>query len=53
VFENRVLGRIFGLKRCEVTGGLRTQHSEELPCSVLFTKLRYDCGLKEDEVGEA
>jgi hypothetical protein len=30
VFENRVLGRIFGLKRGEVTGGWRKLHSEEL-----------------------
>jgi hypothetical protein len=31
VFENRVLRRIFGPKRDEVTGGLRKQHNEELP----------------------
>jgi hypothetical protein len=30
VFENRVLGRIFGPKRDEVTGGLRKRHNEEL-----------------------
>jgi hypothetical protein len=30
VFENRVLMRIFGLKRDEVTGEWRTLHSEEL-----------------------
>jgi hypothetical protein len=30
VFENRVLRRIFGPKRGEVTGGLRKLHSEEL-----------------------
>jgi hypothetical protein len=30
VFENRVLRRIFGLKRNEVTGGLRKLHNEEL-----------------------
>jgi hypothetical protein len=30
VFENRVLRRIFGPKRDEVTGGLREQHKEEL-----------------------
>jgi hypothetical protein len=29
-FENRVLGRIFGPKRDEVTGKLRKLHSEEL-----------------------
>jgi hypothetical protein len=27
VFENRVLRRIFGLKRNEVTGGLRKLHN--------------------------
>jgi hypothetical protein len=30
VFENRVLRRIFGLKKDEVTGGWRKVHSEEL-----------------------
>jgi hypothetical protein len=30
VFENRVLGRIFGPKRYEVTGGWRKLHNEEL-----------------------
>jgi hypothetical protein len=30
VFENRVLKRIFGPKRNEVTGELRRLHSEEL-----------------------
>jgi hypothetical protein len=30
VFENRVLRRIFGLKRYEVTGGWRKLHNEEL-----------------------
>jgi hypothetical protein len=30
VFENRLLGRIFGLKRDEVTGGWRKLHNEEL-----------------------
>jgi hypothetical protein len=30
IFENRVLRRIFGLKRDEVTGGLRKEHNEEL-----------------------
>jgi hypothetical protein len=30
VFENRVLRRIFGLKRDEVTGGSRKRHNEEL-----------------------
>jgi hypothetical protein len=30
VFENRVLRRIFGLKRDEVTGEWRKLHNEEL-----------------------
>jgi hypothetical protein len=30
VFENRVLTRIFGSKRNEVTGGWRKLHNEEL-----------------------
>jgi hypothetical protein len=30
VFENRVLRKIFGPKRDEVTGGWRKQHNEEL-----------------------
>jgi hypothetical protein len=30
VFENRVLRRIFGLKRGEVMGGWRKLHNEEL-----------------------
>jgi hypothetical protein len=30
VFENRVLRRIFGLKRDRVTGGWRKLHKEEL-----------------------
>jgi hypothetical protein len=35
VFENRVLRRIFGPKRDEVTGGWRKLHNEDL---VLFSK---------------
>jgi hypothetical protein len=30
VFENRMLRRIFGLKKDEVTGELRKLHNEEL-----------------------
>jgi hypothetical protein len=30
VFKNRMLGRIFGPKRDEVTGGWRKLHNEEL-----------------------
>jgi hypothetical protein len=31
VFENRMLRRIFGLKRYDVTGEWRKLHNEELP----------------------
>jgi hypothetical protein len=34
VFENRVLKRIFGPKRDEVTGEWRKLHNEELPFGV-------------------
>jgi hypothetical protein len=30
VFQNRVLRRIFGLKRAEIIGGWRRLHNEEL-----------------------
>jgi hypothetical protein len=30
VFENRVLRRVFGLKRDKVTGGWKIMHNEEL-----------------------
>jgi hypothetical protein len=45
VFENRVLRRIFGPKRDEVTGSLRKLHNEELhylyssPSIIRFIKL--------------
>jgi PAS domain-containing protein len=46
MFENRVLRRIFGLKRDEVTGGWRKLHNEEphdlysSPSIIRITKLR-------------
>jgi hypothetical protein len=46
VFENRVLRRIFGPKRDEVTGGWRKLHNEELhnlyssPSIIRVIKLR-------------
>jgi hypothetical protein len=46
VFENRVLRRIFGPKRDEVTGGWRKLHNEELrdlyssPSIIRMIKLR-------------
>jgi hypothetical protein len=53
VFENRVLRRIFGPKRDEVTGGWRKLHNEEL--HGLYSSPQYcqgDQG-KEDEMGMA
>jgi hypothetical protein len=35
-FENRVLRRIFGPKRDEVTGGWRKMHNEEL-CNLYYS----------------
>jgi hypothetical protein len=44
VFENRVLRRIFGLKRDEVTGDWRKLHNEELhnlyPSPIIFRKIK-------------
>jgi hypothetical protein len=36
VFENKVLRRVFGPKRDEVTGGWRKLHNEELNIPFLF-----------------
>jgi hypothetical protein len=53
VFQNRVLRRIFGSKRDEVTGGWRKLHNQELlnlyssPSIIIIIKS------KEDEVGGA
>jgi hypothetical protein len=40
VFENRVLRRIFGPKRDEVTGGWRKKHNEELHNLIRVIKSR-------------
>jgi hypothetical protein len=53
VFENRVLRRIFGPKRVEVTGGWRKLHYEELHnlySSPSIIRIYQD---KEDEMGRA
>jgi hypothetical protein len=50
VFEKRVLRRIFGPKRDEVTGEWRRLHSEEL-CSVLLTKYYSGDQIKNTEMG--
>jgi hypothetical protein len=52
MFENRVLGRIFGPKRDEVTGRWRKLHNEELH-NKLLTKYYQGDQIKEDEVGGA
>jgi hypothetical protein len=39
MFENRVLRRIFGPKRDEVTGGWRKVHNEEL-CDLYSSRIR-------------
>jgi hypothetical protein len=41
VFENRVLRRIFGLKRDEVTGEWRKLHNEELISSAIKNKIYF------------
>jgi PAS domain-containing protein len=45
VFENRVLRRMFGLKRDEVTGGWRKLHN------ALFARYNENDEIKEDEMG--
>jgi hypothetical protein len=52
VFENRVLRRIFGPKRDEVTGGWRKLHNENLH-KLFFAKYNYNDQVKEDEMGRA
>jgi hypothetical protein len=50
LFENRILRRIFGLKRDEVIGGWRKLHSEELhdlypsPCIIIINEVGRACG---------
>jgi hypothetical protein len=54
VFENRVLRRIFGPKRDEVTGGWRKLHNEELHnLYIFFFKCNWNDQVKEDEMGRA
>jgi hypothetical protein len=52
VFENRVLRRIFGLKRDEVTGEWRKLHNEELHDLYSLLSIRIIKG-EEDEMGVA
>jgi hypothetical protein len=51
VFENRVLRRIFGLKKDEVRGGWRKLHNEELLNS--YTLPNIVRMIKNDEIGRA
>jgi hypothetical protein len=51
VFENRVLRRIFGPKRDEVTGGWRKLHNEEL--HNLYPSPSIIRVIGEDEMGRA
>jgi hypothetical protein len=50
VFENRVLRRIFGPKRDEVTGEWRKLHNEEL---VFLTKYYSGDQIEKNEMGGA
>jgi hypothetical protein len=49
VFENRVVRRIFGPKRNEVTGEWRKLHNEEL--HILYSSPNIIRYIKENEVG--
>ena len=51
VSENRVLRKICGSKRDEVTGGWRRLHNEELLYSILLTKYYLGDKIKKNEVG--
>jgi hypothetical protein len=51
VIENRVLRRIFGVKRGEVTGGWRKLHNKEL--HDLYSSPNIIRIIKEDEMGWA
>jgi hypothetical protein len=51
VFENRVLRRIFGPKRDDVTGGWRKLHNEEL--RYLYSSPNIIRMMKSREIGRA
>jgi len=53
VFENRVLRRIFGPKRDEVTGGWRKLHNNELSDLHSFTKYYSSDQIEKNEMGGA
>jgi hypothetical protein len=50
LFENRVLRRIFGPKRDEMTRGWRKLHNEELHKFYLSTSIMRMIQVKEDDV---
>jgi hypothetical protein len=52
VYENRMLRRMFGPKRDEVTGGLRKLCNEELH-NLLFAEYNSNDQVKEDEMDMA
>jgi hypothetical protein len=52
-FQNRLLWRIFGPKRDEVTGDWRKLNNEELYNSCSFSKCNYSDPVKKDEMGGA
>jgi hypothetical protein len=52
IFENRVLRRIFGPKRDEVTGEWRKVHNEELK-AVLLTRYCSGDKIEKNEMGGA
>jgi hypothetical protein len=53
VFKNRVLRRIFGPKRDEVTGGWRKLRNEELHNLYSSPNTIFNCPVEEDEMGAA
>ena len=53
VFQNRMLRRVFGPKRDEVTWEWRKLHNEELSDSVLLTQYCADGKIENNEVGGA
>ena len=53
MFENRVLRRVFGPKRDEVTGEWRKLHNEELSELVLLTQYYAGGKIEKNEMGVA
>jgi hypothetical protein len=50
VFENRMLRKIFGPKRNEVTGGCRKLHNEELHKKIKKDEVRRACSMNDKNV---